>query len=475
MGKLKKIALVFLFIVASTGLLFLRYWAYYPMETLEITGKASTTPQGAFSCTPIGDELALYTEGLMIEVEVSIRSSFYKDTRLEEARYLIYFEDLKIGEGSFQDITIDHILTTKLPPIQQLLDMEEIAGKYPELIEAASQNRGLQRLRVIVELSAPALFLDVLRIGTAETSSELSFEINLLDTVRVSGFEWKSDYRTVSDCNPGDELVGEFEVWKKGGLGESVEAEILEIVNDGSTRSCTRVTLDEGLTQGYNMIEVSWSVPEAPSLDCIGYSIRLIYENVEVWSQPLVSPSLQLFRVLSLLEAFTEEGITITLTGTGYCSGETIKIKIKAELEASVDLKVESGTVLVNSGEGQNMIIAETSTVRIEPEIELEIKLEAYCLDMYKDNPSQEEGFTISEDSGYCVEAIELIQSLSEVTWEHKSVPGIQLALWAVIEDPLRSEVSSIFRISESDLEDAAWLLENIGIDHTQKNLFREA
>ena len=475
MGKLKKIALVFLFIVVSSGLLFLRYWAYYPMETMEMTGKASATPQGVFSCRTIGDELALVTDGLMLEVEVKVRSSFYEDTRLEEAGYVLYLGDLKIGDGSFRDITIDHLFGTELPVIRQLLDVEEIMGEHPELIEDALQNRGLQRVRAVVTLHAPALFLDVIRIGTAEASSEFSFEVNLLDAVRVSGFEWKSDFRTVSDCNPGEELVGEFEVWKKGGLGEAVEAEIIEVTRDGSTRSCAVVPLGEGLRDGYNLIEVSWVVPEAPPPDCVGYSVRLIYEDVEVWPQALASPSLQLFRVYSLLEAFDEEGITITLSGRGYCSGDTVNLRVKAELEVSFDLKVESGTVLVNSGAGQNMIIAETSTVRVEPEVELEVKLEAYCLDLHKDNPSLEEVFEISEDHGYPVEALELMSSLRGVSYEHKSVSGIQLALWVVIEDPSRSEVSRIVRVSDSDLEDAAWLLDNIGIDHTQKNLFREA
>ena len=69
---------------------------------------------------------------------------------------------------------------------------------------------------------------------------------------------------------------------------------------------------------------------------------------------------------------------------------------------------------------------------------------------------------------------VELMQSLSGVSREHKSVSGIQLALWVVIEDPPRNEVENIFRINESDLQDAVWLLENIGIDPNQKRLFKE-
>lgn len=475
MGKLKKIALVFLFIVVFTGLMFLRYWAYYPVENLEISGKGSATPRGTFSYIPIKDELALFTETCIIDVDISVSSSFYKDILLEEAKYVIYLENVEIAEGRFHDIIIDSILTTNLPSINFSLDMKEIAKNNPQLIEAAALDQGMQRLRISIKLTSPAKFLDVLRIGSAEASDDVFVEINLLDTLRVSSFEWKSGFRVVEDCNPGDELVAEFDIWKKGLVGENVEAEIIEAVNDGSIRTLTKQTLEEDLIQGFNTFNFGWSVPDSPSPDCIGYSMRIIYEDVEVWCSPLNPPSIRLIRSINLLDAFSEEGITITLTGRGYSSGETIKLKIKAEIEASVDLKVEPGIILINSGTGQNMITAETSTVRLEPEIELELKIEAYCLDRHKDNPSPSENFTISSDLIYRIEAVELMHSLSGVTWEHKSVNGIQLALWAVIDDPTRSDVEKTFRVSESDYEDAAWLLENIGIDPNQKNLFKEA
>ena len=164
------------------------------------------------------------------------------------------------------------------------------------------------------------------------------------------------------------------------------------------------------------------------------------------------------------------------MRGRGGCSGPTIEVKIKSELEVSVDMKVEPGIILINSGAGQNMIIAETSTIRLEPKIEIEFIIEAYCLDMHKDNPNSSEVFIVSEGTEeYCQEAKELMLSLKDVSREYKSVLGIQLALWAVIEDPPRDEVERILRVSESDFEDAMWLLENIGIDPNEKRLFTES
>jgi hypothetical protein len=475
MGKLKKIAMVFLLFVVSTGVAFLIYWAYYPMEILEVHGKASTTPQGSFISKPMddGNKCILYTENLRVDVDIYYRFSFYKDIIIKKVSYELYLEDAKIGEGSFQDVLIESVLTTELPTVQHLLNVEELVKNRIDLVEAASQNRGLQELRLIVKTSTPAMFLDLIRIGTAEKVSEISLNINIIDTVNVLEFEWKSGYTTVTDCNPGDELVGELRVWKNGELGKNLEAEIIEVLEDGSFRPCTSFPIDEGLTEGYNTLNINWVTPDSPPIDCVGYSVCLIYEDLEVWNQ-IENDSLRVYRVLSLLDAFTEEGITICLSGRGYCSGEAVNLKVKLEIEPSLDLKIESGTILYNSGDGQNMIVAETSTVRVEPGIEVEVKIETYCLDMHKDNPSQEETFTIYLDHEYAVDAVKLMNSLSRVSWEHRTVKAIQLALWAIIDDPTQSEVSQIFRFSDSDLEDAAWLLDNVGVDITQKNLFNE-
>jgi len=62
---------------------------------------------------------------------------------------------------------------------------------------------------------------------------------------------------------------------------------------------------------------------------------------------------------------------------------------------------------------------------------------------------------------------------LSRMPYEYRSVSDVQLALWATTEEPPRSEVQCVFGVTESALEDAEWLLRNIGIDPNQKRLFR--
>jgi hypothetical protein len=259
-----------------------------------------------------------------------------------------------------------------------------------------------------------------------------------------------------------------------GTPGEEVVAEIIEVARDGSTKTLDSLTLEEELEPGYEHLTFNWSVPDSPPLDCAGYSIRVLFEGVEIWRSPLDTPSIRLVRSYTLLEVLNEDVITLTLRGRGYCAGDAIVLNVTAELEFGVDLKVEPGVVLFNSGTGQNMITAETSTVRLEPKVEVELKIEAYCLDLHKENPSSSESFTIAEGLGGYVEgAAELMKSLEGVSYEHKSVSGVQLALWVIIEDPLRSDVESVFRVGEDGIEDAKWLLQNIGIDPNQKNYFK--
>ena len=109
----------------------------------------------------------------------------------------------------------------------------------------------------------------------------------------------------------------------------------------------------------------------------------------------------------------------------------------------------------------------------MKPKIEVKVSVESYCLDMDKDNPTSSETFTVLLDSGdYSEDAIRLMQSLEEAPYEYKSVAGVQIALWAVTDNPSREDVDRIFTVTESYLEDAAWLLQNIGIDPSSKEIF---
>ncbi|MFQ6095883.1 MAG: thioester domain-containing protein, partial [Candidatus Bathyarchaeia archaeon] len=127
---------------------------------------------------------------------------------------------------------------------------------------------------------------------------------------------------------------------------------------------------------------------------------------------------------------------------------------------------------LVNSGSGQNMIVAESDTLTVKPEVELELDIEAYCLDLHKENPSTEETFTIQTDPGvYGEDVINLMKSLEGVPISQRSYDAVQIALWVITDDVSREDIRIFF--SEQDIDDAKWLLEKAGIDTAGKKLFQ--
>jgi len=176
---------------------------------------------------------------------------------------------------------------------------------------------------------------------------------------------------------------------------------------------------------------------------------------------------------LDLVDAVDRGLIEVEFRGTGACAGEVIELKVTLNLDVSVDIETEPGLILVNSGVGQNMIVAEEDTLTVKVEVELEVEIEAYCLDSHKANPSDEETLHLETDPGtYGEVVVELMQSLRGAPSERRSVKAVQIALWVVTDDVSRDDIR--FYFSEQDVEDAGWLLENAGIDISGKRLFQE-
>jgi len=174
-----------------------------------------------------------------------------------------------------------------------------------------------------------------------------------------------------------------------------------------------------------------------------------------------------------LVKAVDKGLIEVEFRGKDACAGDVIRLKIKPKLEVSIDIEIEPGLILINSGVGQNMIVAEKDTVTVKAEVGLELDIEAYCLDPHKDNPSTNETLTMQTDPvTYGEVVVDFMESLVDVPWDKKSVDAVQIALWVITDDITRDDIRIFF--SEQDIEDAKWLLENAGIDISGKRLFQE-
>ena len=174
-----------------------------------------------------------------------------------------------------------------------------------------------------------------------------------------------------------------------------------------------------------------------------------------------------------IIEALNRGCISAEFRGTGYCSGEVIELKITPQIDVEIEISIEASLILINPGVGQNMILAETMRLDIKPEIEIEIEIEAYCLDYEKDNPSSSETFNLQANAGsYNEDVITLIRSLEDVPGWNKSVTVVQIGVWVITDDISEEEIP--FDYSEDDIDDTEWLLENAGINTSDKTLFQE-
>jgi len=172
-----------------------------------------------------------------------------------------------------------------------------------------------------------------------------------------------------------------------------------------------------------------------------------------------------------LLDAVDEGLVDVEFRGTGYCFGDAVKLEITPKLDVSIDVEITPGLILINSGSGQNMIVAEAMIVTVKLGVELDFDIEAYCLDSHKDNPSSKETLSMQTDPGaYGEDVVTLMKSLEGVPSAQKSIIAVQIALWVITDDI--SEEAIWIDYSSGDIEDAKWLLENAGIDTAGKKLF---
>ena len=472
--SIKKIGLIIFISFLTFAIIFYTTISskYQNTGNIKLSVTHTSQPLGAISSIQLTDGRGVFPQSWKLTFNIWIQNDDDFRRQIEEVNYIISLDGSIISEGKYKDISVSATRSTKLPDIITTLSMEELADSNPQLIARSLNNDGKITLKVSVDIKTSVLLFGI-RIGSAEKSDDLWEHVQLVDSISVIGFNWLSGERTVDECYPGDYLRGRFRISRTGVTEESLEVKISEISHEGSETVLAIHQLEGELEPYYSEMFMSWNVPEEPSIGCVGFSIRLLYGDIEIWSTQVETPSLQLVRRYILSEAIDQDFIVLTMVGTGYCAGDAVDLKVEVDLDVSVDLEIESGTVLVNSGSGQNMIVGESQVFRVEPKIEVEVSVESYCLDMHKDNPDSSETFAVLLDLGeYNEDALKLMQSLEEAPYEYKSVAGVQIALWVVTDNPSREEVDRIFTVTESYLEDAAWLLQNIGIEPSSKAIF---
>lgn len=177
----------------------------------------------------------------------------------------------------------------------------------------------------------------------------------------------------------------------------------------------------------------------------------------------------------SLVDAEDQGLISFELRGTDVFMGKSIELKIESEIDFEIEVEIEPGWILLSSGPGQNMIVAETAIIRLKPQVEVEVRIVAYCLDMYKDAPSADETFAIQQfPEPYGSNVQKLMKCVDKAPRGRKTLKAVQTALWVVLENVSRRDIRIFPPPSDSDVCNAIWLLKNSGLRVEEYELYRE-
>jgi len=150
----------------------------------------------------------------------------------------------------------------------------------------------------------------------------------------------------------------------------------------------------------------------------------------------------------------------VSIHGTGGSSGDSIKIDIAKGPKAGnepLEVSVPPGTVLTNgNAAGQDMVIAgvtglatseDTYTpmnyIRVEGSQPVTYVLNAFCMNFEKDNPSENDTFTVGEPDPALACILKNSRKLS--------VPARQAAIWIYTDNVSYEHMNQKFQVSQEE------------------------
>jgi hypothetical protein len=188
----------------------------------------------------------------------------------------------------------------------------------------------------------------------------------------------------------------------------------------------------------------------------------------------LVYPGLELTHV-TLQEALTEGLVVASITGNGLTR---VSLKIKPTVELNLEIEIIPGTIFLSGTEGvQNMVVRQHQMVYLKPEVEVEIELEAACINMDLKQPTYSDVFTISTEP---VDE-DLARLLALEDFRFQSTELQQFAVWTITSNPynlfdfVRIESDGYSEgMMESDVDILRALFEEADIDTSKYWIFTE-
>jgi hypothetical protein len=193
----------------------------------------------------------------------------------------------------------------------------------------------------------------------------------------------------------------------------------------------------------------------------------IVFGAVNLFAQTTAS-------VQELDDAVNNGQVALTANGNGGSSGMVINgfLRNLTSGELRININIDRGVYLVNSGSGQNMVgtriyhsggryfsNGSQEFIVLQPQANVEVTFMAFCADLERDNPSSEESFSIGAmPSGIRTIAAKINRYLEEHSDDGNAGIVAQLALWQS-QNKTRSEIMEHFRFTQSDWDNASVLL----------------
>ncbi len=193
-----------------------------------------------------------------------------------------------------------------------------------------------------------------------------------------------------------------------------------------------------------------------------------------------------------LSEALAQGLITINVNGYagttfgGVSSGDILIISFLRQVPQTIKIIVPLGTTLINNDSAeQNMVILrlkgqDPSIIGYYPVDEItlsndewhEYLFEAYCTDMSKSNIWNSTTFSIGELASQNI--IAMLSTALEIGTEIATITAIQVALWALTDNPSFEKLQDRFNADEQDINNAWTILWEAGLNPGSLELFSD-
>jgi hypothetical protein len=217
------------------------------------------------------------------------------------------------------------------------------------------------------------------------------------------------------------------------------------------------------------------------------------YTGITTTGKTTTSTSTQTTSTSYLLsEALAQGLITIKVNGYagttfgGVSSGDVLIISFLRQVPQTIQIIVPLGSTLINNDSAeQNMVILslkgrDPSVIGYYPVDEItlnkdewqEFLFEAYCLDMNKSNIWNSTTFSIGAMASQNI--IAMLSAAQELGTEIATISAIQVALWALTNNPSLEELQERFSADEETIDGAWAILDEAGLNPGSLKLFTD-